>query len=343
MFFNDTEILIKKLNGDLNIFKLNDKILYEYIKSDTKEVYKKEIINGDYSFVDVHMDIDKDNNVYGILNDKKGKLLNIKIEDDVYMDTLIKYDCKNFLIKFPYIKKFSKESHIFYYLINKQNPTISNLIHINRGENFFEKNIVDYIPYNTMSIISNFEVIWDKDIPILFYFKNVDEVEELFVSIFNKNFNEWSKPFQITNSKKRKIYLSVIKDVRGYYNIVFAEENEGKYHCQYIKGFLDYNKFEILELTLIKTELMCLFPHLINNKNELYIQWGEYNNLYTCKSFDLGATWSKPKMNNQQVDKFFKRYIYKSNNIEERDYIVNSIFTDKEDIDMLDYKIKDSL
>ena len=340
MFFNNAEILIKKSNRDLNIFKLSDKIIYEDIKANTNEIYKKELMDGDYSFVVINIDIDENDNVYGILNDKKGKLLSISIEDDIYMDTILKYDCKNFFIKFPYIKNFSKENHIFYYLVKKENPNISDLIHIYRDKNFSMKNIVDYIPYN---IMSNFEVIWDKNIPILFYFKHVDEVEELFVSVFNIEKNKWSEPFKITDSKKSKIYLSVIKDVRGYYNIVFAEENEGKYYCQYIKGKLKYNKFEILESTLIKTELMCLFPHLINHRNELYIQWGEYNNLYTCKSVDLGATWGKTKLNNPEADKFLKRYIYKSNNIEERDYIVNSIFTDKEDIDMLDYKITDSL
>lgn len=340
MFFNDTEILIKKSNKDLNVFKLGENIIYKDINSYSKEVITKEIINGDYSFVDVYIDIDESDRVYGILNDKKGGLFNINIERDIYREVVLKYDWENFYIKFPYIKSISDQNHIFYYLINKENPHITDLMHIYINENLSIKSRIDEIPYN---IMSNYEVVWDEDIPILFYFKYIDDAEELFASVFNRNYNEWSKPLKITDSKKGKIYLSAIKDVGGYYNIVFSENNEGKYYCKYIKGELISDEFAVLELQTIKTDLMCLFPHIINYRNGLYIQWGEYNDVYTCTSSDLGRTWDTPKINNQESNMNFKRYIYKSNYVEDREYIFKSIFGDREYMNMLDYKINDNL
>lgn len=340
MFFNDTDILIKKSNKDLNVFKLGKNIIYKDINSYSKEVVTKEIINGDYSFVDIHIDIDDYDRVYGILNDKKGKLLSINMDDDTHRDIILKYDYRDFCIKFPYIKDILNGKHIFYYLVDIENLYVSDLIHIYKDRDLFIKNKIDVVPHN---IMSNYEVVWDEDIPIVFYFKYIDDAEELFVSVFNRNYNEWSKPLKITDSKKGKVYLSAIKDVSGYYNIVFSENNEGKYYCKYIKGELIYDKFEVLELQTIKTDLMCLFPHIINYRNELYIQWGEYNYVYTCKSSDLGRTWDTPKINNQESNMNFQRYIYKSNFIEDREYIFKNIFGDREYMNMLDYKINDNL
>lgn len=329
MLFNDTDILIKKSNQELNILNLGDSIIYHVIKNDYNEIYTEEIIKGDFSFIDVYADIDKNDNIYGILSDKKGKILEVKIEDEIKFNTVFKYDYKNFYIKFPYIKNFSKEKHVIYYSINKKTPLMCRLIHIYICEGKTKKSRVDYIPYN---IMSNFEVVWKNDSPILFYFKSINGCEELFVTMFDKNNLSWSKPLKITNSKELKIYLSVLYDTNSNYHIAFSENNEGKYFCKYIKLNLDDNNFNILKSETIKTRTMCLFPHLINYKNNLYIQWGEYNYVYTCKSSDLGNTWEKNSIYEKESDQSLRRYIFKSNYEGDELYKFNTIFENRENI-----------
>ncbi|WP_373601548.1 hypothetical protein [Paraclostridium bifermentans] len=328
MFLNDTEILIRKSNKDLSILKLGNKIIYEDNKLNLKETLVEELIENQYSFVDVYLDIDTDDNIYGIINDKKGKIFKINIQEKkINKEVIFKYYYKDFHIKFPYIKKIQNKEHILYYSINKENPYTSYLMHIYNSDGVIIKNKVDYIQYN---IMSNFEVLWDESLPILFYFKYINGCEELCVSIFNSYYNEWTKPFNITDSKKAKIYLNIIKDKHRNYHIVFSENHEGKYHCKYIKGKFENNKFEIYESKTIKTNLMCLFPHLINHDNEIYIEWGEYDYVYTCKSSDLGSTWSNPVLKNKESNISFRRYIFKSNYKEADKYICSTIFGSKD-------------
>lgn len=324
MFLNDTEILIRKSNKDLNTLKLGKKIIYEDSKLRLKETLAEELIENQYSFVDVYIDIEKDDNIYGIINDKKGKIFKINIrESEINKEVIFKYYYKDFYIKFPYIKKMQDKEHILYYSINKENPYICYLIHIYNSDGTIVKNKVDCIQYN---IMSNFEVIWEESTPILFYFKYINGYEELCVSTFNSYYNEWSRPFKITDSKKAKIYLNVIKDNYGNYHIVFSENHEGKYHCKYIKGKLENNKFKIYQSKTIKTNLMCLFPHLINHGNEIYIEWGEYDYIYICKSCDGGNTWCNPEIKNKGSNINFRRYIFKSNWKEDNKYIFSTIF-----------------
>lgn len=336
MLFNDTDILIKKSNQDLSILNLGSSIKYHVIKNDSNEVCSQEVINGEFSFIDAYADIDKDDNIYGILSDKKGKLIEMKLEESIKFNTVLKYDYKNFYVKFPYIKIFSHKKHIIYYSINKKNPLMCNLIHIYIDGDKTIKSKVDYIPYN---IMSNFEVVWKDDSPILFYFKSIDGCEELFSTTFDKNKLSWSKPLKLTDSKELKIYLSVLKDINNNCHIVFSENSGGKYFCKYIKLSLNENSFNKIRVETIKTRTMCLFPHLINYKNDLYIQWGEYNYVYTCKSNDLGEVWDIENIYEKKSDKALRRYIFKSNYEKDKLCKCNTIFTNLDNIKNNNFEI----
>ncbi|MCU9815981.1 hypothetical protein [Paraclostridium sp. AKS73] len=110
MLFNDTDILIKKSNQDLNILNLGSGITYHVIKNGSNELCSQDVIKGEFSFIDTYADIDKNDNIYGILSDRNGKLLELKIGEDIQFSTVLKYDYKNFYIKFPYIKIISNKN-----------------------------------------------------------------------------------------------------------------------------------------------------------------------------------------------------------------------------------------
>lgn len=273
-FINKTNILIKKNNNDLYYFDLDKDIVFTKISNKTNTLISKKLFDGDYSFVDIWLDTNEKDNIYGVINDKKGKILNLTLEkDNVDTHTIIKYDYKNFIIKFPYTKHIENIKHTIYCSINKSIPLLANLIHIYEDDNIFIKNTIDFIDFN---ILSNFVVAYSNNKPIIFYFKLVDNFEELFVSIFDLNSYSWSNPIQITKSNKNKIYLSVLQDENNNYHIAFSENHDNKYYCKYINISLENNVLKINQESIISKDVMCLFPSIIKKNSTLYIQWVEY-------------------------------------------------------------------
>lgn len=321
-FIDKTSILIEdSINQNLSLFELKDNVIYTNMNSNLNVINSNVLIDGQYSFIDIWLDIDNNENIYGILNDKKGRLENLIINhNELKKDIIIKYDYKNFWIKFTYKKDFQDENHIVYYSINKRNPYYAYLIHIYKSCNKIKKTRIDFIRYN---ILSNFVITYKDNIPTIFYFKIVDYVEELFMSTFDINNYTWSQPIQITDSKKSKIYLSAIKDNNDNYHIVFAENNNNKYFCKYIGYNIINDNFSISTEKYISKHSMCTFPNLILNNSELYIQWVEYFDLYSSKSYDYGKSWSDPKLNSSVSDLNFQRYEFRSNN---NPYNTNTVY-----------------
>lgn len=312
-FINKTNILIKKNNNDLYYFDLDKDIVFTKISNKTNTLISKKLFDGDYSFVDIWLDTNEKDNIYGVINDKKGKILNLTLEkDNVDTHTIIKYDYKNFIIKFPYTKHIENIKHTIYCSINKSIPLLANLIHIYEDDNIFIKNTIDFIDFN---ILSNFVVAYSNNKPIIFYFKLVDNFEELFVSIFDLNSYSWSNPIQITKSNKNKIYLSIFQDENNNYHIAFSENHDNKYYCKYININLEDNVLKINQESIISKDVMCLFPSIIKKNSTLYIQWVEYFDLYICQSDDFGMNWSKPIIDKNISNKPFIRYQYISDNI----------------------------
>lgn len=311
-FIDKTSILIENsIDQNLNLFELKDNIIYTKLDSNLNVIDSNILIDGRFSFIDIWLDIDNYSNIYGILNNKKGRLENLTIDNNnLKKDTIIKYDYKNFLIKFTYIKNIKNENHIVYYSINKKDPYNAYLIHIYESPNIIKKTRIDFINYN---ILSNFVITYNSNIPTIFYFKIINRAEELFTSTFDIDNYTWSTPIQITNSKKSKIYLSAIKDDKDNYHIVFAENNSNKYLCKYIRCNISDNNFYISIEKYISTHSMCIFPNLISKGSEIYIQWIEYFDLYSSKSSDYGKSWSDSKINSYVSDLNFQRYEFRSN------------------------------
>ena len=330
-FIDKTNIVIKKNNNDLYYFDIDKDIVLTKINNKKDILLSKILFTGDYSFVDIWLDTNEKDNIYGIINDKKGKILNLNIEEDnIDKHTMIKYDYKNFIVKFPYTKHISNIKHTIYYSINKSIPLLANLIHIYEDDNIYVKNTIDFIDYN---ILSNFVVAYSNNRPIIFYFKLVDKFEELFVSTFDLNSRSWSKPIQITKSNKNKIYLSVLQDENSNYHIVFSENHDNKYYCKYVNISLENNFLKINQESIISKDVMCLFPSIIKENSTIYIQWVEYFDLYICKSCDYGMNWSKPIMDKNISNQPFIRYQYISDNI-------TSIFAPKNNLSLNSLPIK---
>lgn len=334
-FFSGTYIFIRKSDRTMSVFSLGKDIIYNNMDYNLNILYSKDVINGYYYFSDLWLEIDSNDTIYGVINNKRGKLININIKDQIIEEeTILKYDYENYFIKFPFVKNNLKENHLIYYSISEHTPNCATLVHIYRNNDSYKKNFIDYIDYN---ILTNFVITWDNNIPTIFYFKLVNKHEELFVSSFNLNSLNWSSPIQITDSRKTKIYLSVLKSDDNLYHIGFSENNNEKYNFKYLTLYIKNNNFKIYNASYISSNIMCLFPCLIKHGSTLYAQWIEYYNLYTCKSNDFGQTWSKPVSYSYLYSSPALIYQFKSNFDSDSKYTLSSLFTFKNyfDIDKL--------
>ena len=324
-FIDKTEILIRNSQNKFKLFNFDkDFIFYELDSSFNKTSHNK-IIDGSYSFADICLDINDNDIIYGVIDDKKGKLINITIDDDnISSNTILKYDYKNYFIKFPYIKDFYPGRHVFFYSLSKYKSNVYCLNHIYINNDSSKKHIFNLSGYN---IISNFTVTWDDNIPTIFYYNIVNGVEELFVSKFDIDLLKWSQPQQITSSRKQKIYLSILKDTNNTYHIVFSENNNNQYYCKYIKGHYEDGLFNTISSNFLSQDIMSLFPHLIMHNSKLYAQWIQYHTLYTCTSKDLGESWSNPTSHNLLSESPLIRYEFRSNCYMDRCYNLYTFFS----------------
>lgn len=312
MFIKKFEPLFIKSNKYISKISFHEgTIIYNYDNNfNLLSSYK--ILSNSYNFDDAWFDVSDNDDIYGLVNCLDGNMIYILLKDN----HLIKYKLLNYnkninLVKFPSIKKFSDSIHIFYYCIKKNESNFCKLIHYYYNKNSWEKNVIDCLSYG---LLTNYIVKFENNVPIIFYLKSINDYEELFMSKFDINLNVWSVPFQITNTKKSKVYLSIIKTFDNLYNIVFSENNFNRFYCTYLNGSINGNTFIISRYDVVNKTIACMFPSVNMYNNTLYVQWIEYCSLYTSSfsnRFNFG--WSTPILDKDSFLQNFSGYIYNSN------------------------------
>ncbi len=312
-FMRKFNTLLRKYRNKIYIIDSDDGINMSIYDTDFNNTLSKKIENGNFSFIDYWFDITSSNDIYGIINDKINSLIYVRITDRlIAKSTLLKYDPETIFIKFVTIKKSGQSTHVFYYELDKLNAYSGKLInHYNDGNEWLRIEI-DSFSYN---VLTNFVVTYDKDFsPSIFYYKLTNGFEELYVSTFDSQSRSWSNPCRVTDSKKTKIYLSVIRDSKNSYHIIFSENNLNKYYCTYINGYIDDNVFITKMNKKLSDTVACTFPNIIEADNKIYANWIEYHNLYACSSTNYGLTWNNVTVSPVSSSTPFVCCNYHSNN-----------------------------
>lgn len=310
-FIKQSSILIRNSMNNLYSISVENGISINYIDSNF-EIKKNKKISSDVSSLStIYFDISSNDNIYGLFTEKN-KLLNyIHINDSIISKTLIlKYDSHKYKIKFPFIKRLDDKVHIIHYEISKEKPHFSTLVHYYKKNNIWTKNIIDFLSYK---ILNNFEVIINKDNLKIYYFKLINGYEELYVANYSFNKEQWDIPIQITSSNKSKVYLSLLKDSKNIYHIVYSEKNNNQFYCKYINLFFEGKTPYVQNNILLSTKIPSLFPNIIKYKDILYCQWLEYNHLYSTHSLNNGESWSNIQLFNESYNYSFTQFIFKSN------------------------------
>lgn len=303
-------LLVKSDNSLYELSYDNGIELYIYDK-DSKLKYKKKFVAGNYNFSNAFFNVDNEDSIYGVIFTKDNILLYTYINEEyIYKSALLKIDNPRLKIIFPYIKKIDNKIHLFYYLVDTTRSGKCTLIHYFYNGQKWVKTEIDNIKY---FILTNFVVTFNDDTPTIFYLNDYEGYEEVFITRFNEKTSSWDSIIQGTNTGKTKVYLSVIESPKNLYHMVFSENNGDRYHCTYYSGELVNNKFLKKDYIIIQDAVACEFSHILKVNNELYIQWLEFNELFTSFSEDNGSTWSDPKSFFNDTDDSIIRYDYKSN------------------------------
>lgn len=319
-FIKQSSILIRNSFNNLYTISVENGISINYVNSNFEIKKNKKILSDISSLSTIYFDIDSNDNIYGLFTEKNKFLNYLHINDSIISKTLIlKYDSNKYKIKFPFIKRLDNKVHIIYYEINKEKSHFSALVHYYKKNNIWVKSNIDFLNY---TLLNNFEVIINENDLKIYYFKLIDGYEELFVANYSFDKEKWDMPIQITSSKKSKVYLSLLKDSKNIYHIVYSEKNQNQFYCKYMNLFFENKTPHIQNDIFLSTKVASLFPNIIKYKDILYCQWLEYNHLYTTYSLNNGESWCNIKLFNETYNYPFTQFIFKSNS--NKDEYLNS-------------------
>ena len=335
-FFNECPYLLRNSNRDMLFINSNSNLYCNYF-SNNGDFSSNILSNNPITFSNYYFDIDEDDNIYGVFNDKSLNIVsfdyNLKKFNKI---NTICYDYKNYSLDFPYIKFIGEDIHVIYYLTCNTSATTILFHHYRHNGKWFE-NKIDII---NISLLDNFTVFFNNDTPIIFYLGSVDGVTQVLTSTFNNSTCMWSSPIALTSSISNKVFLSVINDPLNFYHIAFSESQDYGYSISYINGYLNTDKFNVNYTNYITQPSDCMFPSLIKFKDTLYLMWVENKRLYTSQSSDLGLSWSEFLEDEYTLTNKFTRCFLKSNYDSDLLFNCSSIFIDSNSISILGFHNK---
>lgn len=310
-FIKQSSILIKNSSNCLYRICTNNGISFNYIDSDFNVKKNKEISSESSSLSTTYFDIDFNDNIYGLFTEKNKYLNYLHINNSLISKTLIlKYNENKYNIKFPFIKRINNMIHIIFYEISKEKAYLSTLVHYYKNNDNWIKSTIDILNYR---LVNNFEVIINENSLKIYYFKIIEGYEELFVANYNLDQEKWNIPYQLTSSKKSKVYLSVLEDSKNIFHISYCEKNQNQFYCKYMQ-LLFKNTIPFIQKDIfLSTKISGTFPNIVKYKNTLYCQWLQYNHLYSTYSIDNGDNWNEIKLCIDSFNSSFTQFLFKSN------------------------------
>ncbi len=325
-FVNKYSSIIRRSNKSIvNIYE-DEKIFFNFY-DENNNLIKSKTLSKNIDLSTLHFSLTKNDEIIGLYDDNSLKMIKIDKNDDITNQVVINYDSNQFKTIFPYIEKIDDEVHIFYYVYSLNSDDTLAFFHHYQKDGFWTENNIDFI---NNFIIDKFTIIFEKNTPIAFYLNIVDGFEEVFYSRFNKKTLKWSKPYQITNSNKNKLYLSVMKN--DFFNITFLEKDDVGYRVRYLKF-----KDKIIKSKSITDSSLYMYPSLLEYNKTLYIMFCDNNRIYNSKSMDNCDTWSEISLDTYSLENDFCKSYFLSNYEDDKSYNCTNVFSVYKNLDILGY------
>ena len=118
-FMRKFDTLLQKSNDNMCKIDSDNGINISTLDQNFKLLSVKKVLTGSFSFLDYWFDINKNDNIYGIINNKSGSLIYYNIKNNyIISNKIINYNPQCEFIKFVYIKNTDDCIHIIYYLMD---------------------------------------------------------------------------------------------------------------------------------------------------------------------------------------------------------------------------------
>lgn len=337
-FINNASNLLRRSNKDIFYIFNNEGLYYNYYDQNNRLTKQNILIsNNVLDYTQFYFTIDNFDKIYGIITDNSIKIVECENASDIFLlKENFSFDYEKFCVCFPYIKYINNTTHMFYYVYSPKFTNCAIIFHQYRDkEGKWIENQIDMINFN---MLNKFHIVFNDDIPTMFYLNLVDGFEEIFYSTFNFENLKWSTAKQLTNTKNNKLYLNILKDTdNNLYHIIFCENIQNQYCIKYMNYIIKNQTLIENTSCFLNEPSLYTFPCLILENSILYAMWVSFEKLYTSFSKDLGKTWSKAICDETSISEIFLRTHVNSNTQDDLIYNDIDLFTTINNLSILGF------
>ena len=332
MIFLDDYLILEDSLDNLHLFTLYKDVLAKYSFKVEENTVDENIIAEDI-LKEYDIEIDNEDNIYIIYQDKAGhlKLILLKEEREIILTEKPMPEIYNLNLKI-----IGKDVHLFYCVLLPDKNKQYRIIHHYYNGKTWMTNIVQDIGIN--QVLNPMNILEYKKELILIYYDNKKN-EEIYFIKYNLMEGKWEETIKLTNSEVPKLYLDSI----------FVENKLHIVYCQYDENLaVKYERYNYHKKILnreIEEELSnwenINWPTIIYFEDKLWTIWAEYDNIISRYSLDNGTNWSPIYLWNDYKALDIIRYKYKGGNQKEK--ILNHSFGTINPIGLIGFGFLDNI
>ena len=322
-FLNTGDAIITDKAGSIYSFRLLKEGIELIVHEKFSEnVEQSIIISGEVLEYDVSIN---ERDRINLICKKKDKSLSIySLTDGEWVESVIYEEASHDTCGLRIIS-LDKNIHIFYYRLSLEDNNKLSIYHHYLEDQAWTTNIVKDIYKG--EIIKPIELIKEEDSLLIGYYDLGYYSEDIFISRFFIEENEWREAINITRDDKVKLYLDFLQ-IDGFTHITYSEYEDENLTIKHKK--IKLNKDEYIEVSesLLSNQVNCTYPTLISTGDVFWNVWTEYEHVVSSYSKDDGETWSNPYIWNESKKEDFSRYKFANNEDEiKANYKMNYSFS----------------
>jgi len=309
-FMNIHNTLIMDNNENIYSFYIYEKKIKMILYEKNKEKPAKRTIIDD-CLEEYDSAISDDGTVYLVCQKTKGDIVLVSIDGYKQEEHLLAEGFDTQLRNLN-IKIINNKIHIVYCVASNEDSSKFRIYHHNLIDEKWNTHVISDI--SIRDILNPFSIIELDNNIILGYYDIVDNVEQIFIKIYNLSKLQWSEKFQLTTDNSMKMYLDMISHNNDEIDICYSNLIDGNFVVKYEK--YNIKDEEIIRVTehILSNPANCMYPTFINCYGKLWNIWIEYNGLMSCFSEDGGLNWSYPYSWENFKKENFARYKFSTNN-----------------------------
>ncbi len=224
--------------------------------------------------------------------------------------------------------------HIIYCLASNEDQNTYKICHHYLNEGNWE--ISEAGKIKTQQILNPLNIIEYSNKLILVYYDLINDVEQVFMKMFNSKNCEWEESIQLTNSPNKKLYMDILI-IQDTFHLTYCEYDNRNFIVKYEKHkYIKENISKLLEKE-ISNPANCSYPTLIFYENKLWNVWTEFNYLVSRYSNNNSESWSPIYVWKNSKTTNFLRYKFMENAKCINDYKFNYSFARMEDLSFIGF------